>query len=92
MPRDPRVRSSIFVAVMGIGVLAAIAAMHSNLDVNTRNIVCGISIAVVFAGLILHFILVRCPHCGRWIRKTYGDCCRYCGRDYSSDEPDSDGQ
>ena len=92
MPRDPRVRSFIFVAVMGIGVLAAIAAMHSTLDVNTCNIVCGISIAVVIAGLILHFILVRCPHCGRWIRKPYGDCCRYCGKDYTGDESGSDGQ
>jgi hypothetical protein len=73
---------------MGIGILAGIAAMHSDLDVNTRNLIAGISIAVAIAGFILHFLLVRCPHCGRWIRKPYGDCCRYCGMDYEAANDD----
>ena len=68
MARDPRVRSFVLVAVMGISVLAGIAAIHSELDENTRNIIACISIAVVIVGFILHQILVRCPHCGRWIR------------------------
>ncbi|MBQ4217697.1 MAG: hypothetical protein II667_06290 [Clostridiales bacterium] len=86
MARDPRVRSFVLVAVMGISVLAGIAAIHSELDENTRNIIACISIAVVIVGFILHQILVRCPHCGRWIRRPRGECCRYCGMDYSSDE------
>ena len=59
MARDPRVRSFVLVAVMGISVLAGIAAIHSELDENTRNIIACISIAVVIVGFILHQILVR---------------------------------
>ena len=51
-----------------------------------RRIILVISIAVIIVGLILHFVLVRCPHCGRWIRKPYGEYCRYCGKKYSDDD------
>ena len=92
MPNDPRIRSFICIATMGTGIIACMAAMHSELDGNTRFIVSGISIALVIIGFILHFILVRCPHCGRWIRKPYGEYCRYCGKEYMAEEvvPDDD--
>lgn len=85
MDKDPRVRSFICVAIMGTGIIAAMAAMHSGLDESASHIIFGIAIAVAVVGFILHFVLVRCPHCDRWIRKPYGEYCRYCGKEYTGD-------
>ena len=86
MSSDPRIRSFISVAIMAAGVFGARAAMHSDLDDGMKQIVLGISLAVLFLGFILHFALVRCPHCGAWIRRPYGDYCRYCGKKYSEED------
>lgn len=86
MSSDPRIRSFITVAIMAVGVFGAMAANHSELEENLRRIILVISIAVIIVGLILHFILARCPHCGCWIRRPYGDYCRYCGMKYSDDD------
>ena len=86
MSTDPRIKSFISIAIMAAGVLGAMAANHSELEVGLKQIVLGISLAVLFFGFILHFALVRCPHCNAWIRRPYGDYCRYCGKKYSEED------
>ena len=86
MYTDPRIKSFISVAIMAAGVLGAMAANHSELEVGLKQIVIGISLAVLFFGFILHFALVRCPHCNAWIRRPYGDYCRCCGKKYSEED------
>lgn len=39
-------------------------------------------IAAFLAGIILHYTIVRCPHCGSHIGSVYGSRCPFCGEEY----------
>ena len=39
-----------------------------------------IGVLLVIAGLIIHFAYYRCPHCGRFLDRSTGAYCPYCGK------------
>lgn len=44
--------------------------------------------AIVFiGGVVLHYVIVRCPHCGSHLGRLYGPRCPFCGREYNSPVP-----
>jgi hypothetical protein len=36
-------------------------------------------LALLFAGIPVNFLLLRCPNCGSWLDRNHGDYCQYCG-------------
>ena len=45
-----------------------------------------IGIAVFIGGIVLHYAIVRCPHCGSHLGRIYGPRCPYCGKEYNKAE------
>ena len=45
-----------------------------------------LGIAVFIGGVILHYAIVRCPHCGTHLGKIYGPRCPFCGKEYNKTE------
>ena len=39
-----------------------------------------ISVLIVSSGLVLHFVFVRCPHCGSYLGRIMGSQCPFCGK------------
>lgn len=39
-----------------------------------------IGMALWLAGLAVHVLYCKCPHCGSHIGRNYGDFCQYCGK------------
>ena len=63
------------------GVLCMVSlAFLNNMTIAYLFMVLG---ALVFlGGMILHFVTVRCPHCGGYLGRCYGSKCPHCGSDY----------
>ncbi len=45
-----------------------------------REAVCVIVAAVVVLTFAGHIALCRCPHCGRYLGRVWGDRCQFCGK------------
>ena len=72
---SPRTVRKIVFGTFAVGaVLALVGAM---VEV-TALIVIGV--LLVIAGLIIHFAYYRCPHCGRFLDRSTGAYCPYCGK------------
>lgn len=69
------------VMMLGIVVLMSSLAFLGNKIMLYICLVLGI--ITFLAGIILNFIIVRCPHCGSHIGRVYGSRCPYCGEEYS---------
>ena len=39
-----------------------------------------LGIALMMGGLMLKVLLYRCPHCGKYLDRSTGDFCPYCGK------------
>lgn len=71
------------VGIMTAGVLLFMLAAGAN---NARQGISLLAALVVFAGLLLHMRLIRCPHCGEWVGKHPGEHCKHCGKELPWDE------
>ena len=40
-----------------------------------------IGIVVIFANIAFRLICYRCPHCGKYLDRSSGDFCPYCGKE-----------
>jgi len=65
------------VGVIAVGIFLFLLASNA---LNARGALSVLAALVVFAGLLLHMKLVRCPHCGEWVGKHPGEYCKHCGK------------
>lgn len=52
----------------------------------SANIMKQIGTGIVFVAVLIHVILYRCPHCHRFLSRSTGKYCPYCGRDMDEDD------
>lgn len=56
----------------------AVLALGGALVQSALLIVAGLLLLIV--ALVLHFTYYRCPHCGRFLDRSTGAYCPYCGK------------
>lgn len=39
-----------------------------------------LGIALMMGGLLVRVLMYRCPHCGKYLDRSTGDFCPYCGK------------
>lgn len=73
----------ICVGVMMLGIVILMSSLAFPGNKVMMNICLVLGAIAFLAGIILNFIIVRCPHCGSHIGRVYGSRCPYCGEEYS---------
>ena len=83
--RNPVAKAWICVGIMMLGVVLMMTSMAflGNKVLLYLFLISGI--AVFIAGIVLHFVIVRCPHCDSYLGRVQGPRCPYCGREYNAD-------
>lgn len=70
----PRQVRKIMWILYGLGVLIALVGMAlSSVPVMV------IGLVVLVSGIVFYFLFYRCPHCGRYLDRSTGEFCPYCG-------------
>ncbi|MBP5491654.1 MAG: hypothetical protein J6Y08_02295 [Clostridiales bacterium] len=70
----------------GIMMLGAVSFMTSLAFLNNEVLLYLFLIlgSVTFlAGIILHYVFVKCPHCDTHIGRVYGSHCPHCGKPFN---------
>ncbi len=80
--RNIYAKAWICVGVMMLGVVALMSSLAFLGNKVLMYIFIALGIAVFLAGIILHYVIVRCPHCGSHISRVYGSRCPHCGEEY----------
>jgi hypothetical protein len=73
----------ICVGVMMLGIVILMSSLAFLGNKVMMNICLVLGAIAFLAGIILNFIIVRCPHCGSHIGRVYGSRCPHCGEEYS---------
>lgn len=72
-PKKVNVYSLIILAV---GTIIAIAGVLSE-----QMLLSATGMAIMFGDIFFRLIFYRCPHCGKFLDRSAGDFCPYCGKD-----------
>ena len=76
-------RAWLCVGIMMSGVILGMSSL-AFLDNQVIMTIIGILAFLCFlGGVILHYAIVRCPHCGSYLGRLYGPRCPFCGEDYN---------
>lgn len=74
--RTPKkVRQTTFI-IFGVGALVAFLGILMNEEV----FMCMMGIGIMFVSIVYNFIFYHCPHCGRYLGRSTGEYCPYCGK------------
>lgn len=77
-------RAWLCVGIMMSGVFLGMSSM-AFLDNQVIMTIIGIlAFSCFLGGVILHYAIVRCPHCGSHLGRLYGPRCPFCGEDYNN--------
>jgi len=80
--KNPVVRAWGCVGIMMLGVAIAMSALVFLNNEFMLYLMMFLGAAAFLAGIILHYVFVRCPHCDSYLGRIYGPRCPYCGREY----------
>lgn len=50
------------------------------------KLISGAGVVMIAGALIFHLIFYRCPHCGKYLDRSGGDYCPYCGGELEEGE------
>ena len=73
------------VGIMMLGVALLMVSMAFLANKVLMYLFLALGIATFVAGIILNYIIVRCPHCDSHIGRVYGSRCPFCGEEYNKD-------
>ena len=78
--RSPIKMSFLAALLMFVGILPlfGILLFMDNKAMTVFLII--LSVVIISSGLILHFVFVRCPHCGSYLGRIMGSKCPFCGK------------
>ena len=71
------------VGIMMTGVLIGMSSLYFLNNEVILHLLWVLAIVCFLTGMILHFVLIRCPHCNSYLGRLYGTKCPFCGRDYN---------
>lgn len=80
--KNPVVRAWGCVGIMMLGVAIAMSSMAFLGNKTLLYLILILGGTTFLAGIILHYVFVRCPHCDSYLGRIYGPRCPYCGREY----------
>ena len=70
----PRKARFCTVMILAAGLVVAVAgAMTAGMAVTLAGVV------LEMGGLVFDIIFYRCPNCGKYLDRSYGDYCPHCG-------------
>lgn len=49
-----------------------------------------LAMIIIMVALGIHLIFYRCPHCGKFLDRSTGDYCPYCGQRMTPEDPPQD--
>ena len=84
--KSPYAKAWACVGIMMLGIVIFMASMGflgNQVLLYLFRVLGGI---VFIGGIILHYAIVRCPHCGSHLGRVIGTKCPYCGKDHSGGE------
>ncbi len=84
--RNPAARAWLCVGIMMSGVVLMMTSMAFLNSIAFLYLFLILGIAVFIGGIILHYVIVRCPHCGSHLGRIQGPRCPNCGREYNKAE------
>ena len=83
--KNPVVKAWCCVGIMMLGVALFMASMAFINNMAMFNLFIALGIIVFIGGVILHYAIVRCPHCGSHLGRLYGPKCPFCGNNYKTE-------
>lgn len=70
----PKMALVYFSILVLIGTIVAARGAHIHSD-----LVVIVGFVFIFTAVVIHGIFYRCPHCKRYLDKSMGQYCPYCG-------------
>lgn len=83
--KNPVAKAWLCVGIMMSGVALMMASMAFLGNKILLYLLLILGIMVFIGGIVLHYAIVRCPHCGTHLGRLYGPRCPFCGSDYNKD-------
>ncbi len=80
--KKPSVKQAKYGAMAAMALGALIIFIGLRLDAGAARAAGAVVIAV---GFILDIAFVRCPHCGRYLGRAWGDHCQFCGKPFDGE-------
>lgn len=68
-----KVRMIVWITLL-IGFIIGVVGMFT--DITALAV---IGVIVMICAIIVHFVLYRCSHCGKFLDRSTGEFCPYCG-------------
>ena len=65
---------------IGAMLMGAFLFLMASRALNAEKLLTSLACLLVMGGLLLHMLLVRCPHCRTWVGRYPGNFCRHCGK------------
>lgn len=78
----PRQIRRLVMILLALGVLLAAAGVSREWFP-----LCGLGIAVMVGAILFHLLFYRCPCCGKFLDRSTGDFCPYCGKQVNPEAP-----
>ena len=72
---NPKKVNIIFWIMLVVGAL--ISGIGSTEGIQWMSM---LGIALMMGGLLVKVLMYRCPHCGKYLDRSSGDFCPYCGK------------
>lgn len=71
----PKKIRAVFWIILLIGAVIGFIGAFSEM---TSLIVAGM--IIMLCSIVVYFVFYRCPHCGRFLDRSTGEYCPYCGK------------
>ena len=70
-----KVNTLYIIILMASALIAFIGAFFE------KTALCVIGVLAIFADIAFRLVSYRCPHCGKYLDRSSGDFCPYCGKE-----------
>lgn len=66
--------------LLALGIIFSIVGLQCGDNARARIVLCIIGLALMGASFVIDRRFYRCPHCHRYLFRSMGDYCQYCGK------------
>ncbi len=77
--RTPKQVNTVFRILFAAGILTGLMGAFGKLELLTLA-----GVAVLLGSIVYRLIFFRCPHCEKYLDRSTGDFCPYCGKAVNS--------
>ena len=73
---SPKKVNNLYIIILMASALIAIIGASSE-----KPALSVIGVLAIFADIAFRLVCYRCPHCGKYLDRSSGDFCPYCGKE-----------